>query len=298
MELQEGAYKPVSEDTRAKAGFKRRLKPSEIRNLWLSRVFIWIVIVITLYPVVWVLAASMSKGDNFYLGSIFPKEYSLVNYKKVIIETDFLIWVKNSLLVCLGVSVIQLFLTATAAYAFSRMRFRGRKYGLMSLLILQLFPSSMAMSAIYIIVARLDLVDNLFALVLLLAGGSAFNIWLLKGYIDRLPRELDEAALADGASHFQVFWRIILPLASPMLVVIFLFSFIGAYTEFVITSIVAQSPESYTLVVGLRSFITDHFGHWTQFSAAAIMSSLPIMGVFMLLQKYIQGGLAAGAVKG
>jgi arabinogalactan oligomer/maltooligosaccharide transport system permease protein len=205
---------------------------------------------------------------------------------------------KNSLTVCFGVSIIQISLTATAAYAFSRLRFKGRRYGLMSLLILQLFPPAMAMSAIYIIVLKLNLIDNHIALILLLAGGSAFNIWLLKNYIDQLPKELDEAAIVDGANSFQVFWKIILPLAKPMLVVIFIFSFIGAYTEFIISSIVLQSPESYTLVVGLQTFLNNHFGHWTQFSAAAMMSSIPIMIIFMLLQKYIQGGLAAGAVKG
>ncbi len=298
MNVQVNAERKTHRVSSKKASYKHRLKPAEARNLWLSRLFIWIVIAAVMYPILWVFAASMSKGTNFYLGSLFPKEFSFINYEKVIMRTNFLIWVKNSMQVCLGVSLVQMALTTTAAYAFSRMRFKGRKYGLMSLLLLQLFPSAMAVSAIYLIVYRFNLIDSLFALVLLLAGGSAFNIWLLKGYMDQLPRELDEAAVVDGASHFQVFWRVILPLASPMLVVIFLFSFIGAYTEFIISSVVARSPERYTLVVGLRSFITDRFGNWTQFSAASIMASVPIMIVFMFLQKYIQQGLAAGAIKG
>ena len=141
--------------------------------------------------------------------------------------------------------------------------------------------------------------DNSLALILVLAGGSAFNIWLLKSYIDSIPVELDEAAKIDGAGDFQIFLRIILPLALPQIVVIFLFSFIATYSEYVITSIFLQTPGKATLAIGLQSFITNQFAaHWTLFSAAAVLSSLPIMIIFMLLQKYIQNGLIAGGVKG
>jgi arabinogalactan oligomer/maltooligosaccharide transport system permease protein len=200
---------------------------------------------------------------------------------------------------CLIVAVIQLTLTALAAYAFSRLRFTGRKYGLMTLLVLQVFPSSMAISGYYILIYKFGLVDNAIALILVLAGGSAFNIWLLKSYIDGIPVELDEAAMVDGAGHFTVFYRIILPLAMPQMVVIFLFSFIATYSEYVISSVFLQTPGKMTLALGLQSFITNQFAaHWTLFSAAAVISSLPIMIVFMALQKYIQNGLIAGGVKG
>ena len=141
--------------------------------------------------------------------------------------------------------------------------------------------------------------DNSIALILVLAGGSAFNIWLLKSYIDGIPVELDEAALVDGAGSFTVFIKIILPLAVPQLVVIFLFSFIGTYSEYIISSVFLQTPGKMTLALGLQSFITNQFAaHWTLFSAAAVLSSIPIMVVFMTLQKYIQNGLVAGGVKG
>lgn len=287
--------KQISKTTRV----KRKLKPKELRSLWLGRIFIWFMIALSLFPMVWVVASSLSKGDSFFLGSVFPDELSLDNYKKLFTESNFLLWVFNSFKVCIGVAVIQLLMTAFAAYAFSRMKFFGRKYGLMSLLLLQIFPNAMSLSAIYVIIYKLNMIDNLFALILLLAGGNAYNIWLLKNYIDKLPRELDEAAVVDGAGHFQVFRKIILPLASPMLVVIFIFSFIGVYSEFIITSVVARSPENYTLAVGMRTYIDNQFSaHWTLFSAASVLSSMPIMIVFMLLQKYIQGGLAAGSVKG
>lgn len=242
--------------------------------------------------------SSFSLGDSFFLSSLFPKEFSFNNYVTLFKKTKFTTWIWNSLKLCLVSAMIQLFLTSTAAYAFARLRFYGRKFGLMALLILQVFPSSMALSGYYIILYRFGLADSNLALMLVIAGGSAFNIWLLKSYIDGIPIELDEAALVDGAGHLVVFTKIILPLAVPQLIVIFLFSFIGTYSEYVISSVFLQSPGKYTLALGLQSFITNQFAaHWTLFSAAAVLSSLPIMIIFMALQKYIQSGLAAGGVK-
>lgn len=221
------------------------------------------------------------------------------HYVELFKETDFVLWVWNSLKMCLLVAVIQLILTSLAAYAFSRLRFTGRKYGLMTLLILQVFPNSMAVSGYYILVYKFGLADSSLALILVLAGGSAFNIWLLKSYMDGIPVELDEAAMVDGAGNFTVFYKIILPLALPQLVVIFLFSFIATYSEYVISSVFLQNPNKMTLALGLQSFITNQFAaHWTLFSAAAVLSSIPIMVVFMALQKYIQNGLSVGGVKG
>ncbi len=278
---------------------KEHLRASDRRILWLSRVIVWLVIIIVLFPVVWIVMSSLSAGDSFFLSSLFPKKLSFDHYVELFRETDFVLWVWNSLKMCLFVAVIQLTLTALAAYAFSRMRFTGRKYGLMTLLVLQVFPNSMAISGYYILVYQFGMVDSSLALILVLAGGSAFNIWLLKSYIDAIPRELDEAAMVDGAGKFTVFRRIILPLAMPQMVVIFLFSFIATYSEYVISSVFLQNPGKRTLALGLQSFITNQFAaHWTLFSAAAVLSSLPIMIVFMALQKYIQNGLVAGGVKG
>ncbi len=278
---------------------KKKLNGSDLRTLWFSRIFIWFVIVLVLFPAVWILMSSFSVGDSFFLSSLFPKKISFEHYKELFSETDFVIWVINSLKLCFIVAIIQLTLTTLSAYAFSRMRFTGRKYGLMTLLVLQVFPNSMAVAGYYVLLYKFELVDNSLALILVLAGGSAFNIWLLKSYIDSIPRELDEAAAIDGAGDFQIFYRIILPLAMPQIVVIFLFSFIATYSEYVITSIFLQTPEKATLALGLQTFITNQFAaHWTLFSAAAVLSSLPIMIIFMLLQKYIQNGLIAGGVKG
>lgn len=279
--------------------YKDKLSFSEKRTLWVSRVVIWLVIIVVMFPTVWIVMSSFSAGDSFFLSSLFPKNFSTEHYAELFRETDFVLWVGNSLKICLIVSVIQLVLTALAAYAFSRLRFTGRKYGLMTLLVLQVFPSSMAVSGYYILIYKFGLVDSSLALILVLAGGSAFNIWLLKSYIDGIPVELDEAAMVDGAGHFTVFYKITMPLAMPQMVVIFLFSFIATYSEYVITSVFLQTPGKMTLALGLQSFITNQFAaHWTLFSAAAVLSSLPIMIIFMALQKYIQNGLIAGGVKG
>lgn len=279
--------------------YKEKMSSADIRGLWASRVVIWITIVIVLFPALWIVMSSFSAGDSFFLSSLFPEKLSMEHYVELFQETDFVLWVWNSLKLCLIVAVIQLMLTSLAAYAFARFRFTGRKYGLMSLLVLQVFPNSMAVAGYYILIYKFGLVDSNFALIFVLAGGSAFNIWLLKSYIDGIPVELDEAAMMDGANQFQVFYKIVLPLAMPQLAVLFLFSFIATYSEYVITSIFLQTPGKMTLALGLQSFISDQFAaHWTLFSAAAVISSLPVMVVFMCLQRFIQNGLVAGGVKG
>ena len=278
---------------------KEKLAPSVLRSLWISRVVIWITMVLVIFPALWIVMSSFSAGDSFFLSSLFPDKLSTEHYVKLFRETNFTTWVFNSLKLCLIVACIQLAMTSLAAYAFARLRFTGRKYGLMSLLVLQVFPNSMAVAGYYILIYNFGLVDSSIALIFVLAGGSAFNIWLLKSYIDGIPIELDEAALVDGANQFQVFYRIVMPLAMPQLAVLFLFSFIATYSEYVITSIFLQTPGKMTLALGLQSFISDQFAaHWTMFSAAAVISSLPIMVVFMGLQRFIQNGLVAGGVKG
>lgn len=278
---------------------KEKISASDSRALWSSRIIIWITILLVMFPVLWILMSSFSAGDSFFLSSLFPEKFSTEHYIALFQETNFMLWVFNSLKFCLIVAIIQLILTSLAAYAFARLRFTGRKYGLMSLLVLQVFPNSMAVAGYYILIYQFGLVDSSIALIFVLAGGSAFNIWLLKSYIDGLPVELDEAAMMDGANQFQVFYKIIIPLAMPQLAVIFLFSFIATYSEYVITSIFLQTPGKMTLALGLQTFISDQFAaHWTMFSAAAVISSLPIMIVFMCLQRFIQNGLVAGGVKG
>lgn len=275
------------------------VKRWENKILWISRGIIWLTIIVVMFPALWVFMASFSRGDSFFMTSLIPKKLGIDNYINLFQKTDFVLWMFNSLKLCLIVAIVQLVLTSLAAYAFSRMRFPGKEKGLMTLLALQVFPNSMALAGYYILIYRFGLADNFLAIILVLAASSAFNIWLLKSYMDNIPKELDEAAFVDGAGHFTTFIKIILPLAVPQLLVIFLFSFIATYSEFVISSVFLQTPKNFTLAIGLQSFITNQFAaNWTLFAAAAVLSSLPIMIIFMFLQKYIQSGLTAGGVKG
>ncbi|MGL5351701.1 MAG: sugar ABC transporter permease [Clostridium sp.] len=279
--------------------YKKKLNPREKREAWLGRIVIWVMILITVFPVVAIVSASMAKGESFTQSSIFPAQWTLENYSKVLKNTDFIIWVRNSLLICTAVATLQLALSVPAAFAFSKLRFKGRKKGLMSLLLLQMFPAAMALPAIIGIVYTFGLTDKPWVLILILAGGSAYNIWLLKGAVDGIPTDLVEAAYIDGASTKEVFFKIILPLLRNMMIVIFLFAFIGAYSEFIFTSSLIKDNSMQTVATGLRSFINNQFSaNWTQFSAAAIMASVPLVVIFMFSQKYIAKGLVSGAVKG
>ncbi|MFR7934917.1 MAG: sugar ABC transporter permease [Clostridium perfringens] len=285
--------------TTSELKYERKLRPAEKRMAWISRIFIWFMLLVVLFPVFAVVSASMAKGEVFTQTSLIPSAWTLENYAKVLTETNFLIWVKNSLIICVVVSVIQLLLTVPMAFAFSRLKFWGRKNGLMMLLLLQMFPAAMSLPAILALAYRLDGMDHIITLIIIQAGAGAFNVWLLKGAIDGIPKELTEAAYVDGASTFQTFTMIILPLLRNMLLVIFLFTFIGAYSEFIFASALLKSPESLTLAVGMQQFITNNFSaNWTQYSAAAIMASIPIVAFATIAQKYMAKGLTAGSVKG
>lgn len=280
--------------TTSELKYERKLRPAERRMAWISRIFIWFMLLVVLFPVFAVVSASMAKGEVFTQTTLIPSAFTLENYSKVLTETNFLIWVKNSLIICVVVSVIQLLLTVPMAFAFSRLKFWGRKNGLMMLLLLQMFPAAMSLPAILALAYRLDGMDHIITLIIVQAGAGAFNIWLLKGAIDGIPKELTEAAYVDGASTFQTFTMIILPLLRNMLLVIFLFTFIGAYSEFVFASALLKSPESLTLAVGMQQFITNNFSaNWTQYSAAAIMASIPIVAFATIAQKYMAKGLTA-----
>ena len=274
------------------------LTKQERIGAWVGRIFIWVVIAITMFPVVAVVSASLADGEVFIQKSVFPENFTFNNYVSVIKDTDFLEWMKNSLIVCTTVACIQLALAVPAAYAFSKLKFIGRRNGLMSLMLLQIFPTTMALPAILGIVYRFGGMDKLWVLILIISGGNAYNIWLLKGFMDGIPKELSEAALVDGASTWQVFTRIILPLTRNMLIVIFLFSFIAPYSEFIYSAALIKDPSALTLPLGMELFIKDKFStNWSSYSAAAIMS-LPIVMMFMASQKYIAKGLTAGSVKG
>lgn len=262
---------------------------------------------IILMPIFWILLASLREVGNLFSGqSIYLKDLTFINYKNLIAKSDFFIWVKNSFIVCSVSTIIALCVTCMAGYAYSRFSFQGRKYGLMFMIIIQMFPAMMAMVALYNLLNFFDRLTcgvigfNLLGLILIYTGGGIpFNTWLIKGYLDSLPKELEESAYIDGATEGQAFIKVILPLMGPIMAVIGIFTFIGAYNDFLIPSIVLQDSSQYTLAVGLRSFISERFGtNWTQFAAASVLGALPILIVFLALQRFLVEGLTKGALKG
>lgn len=264
--------------------------------------FFLIMFIIIGYPLFWAIMMSINPGTNMLVTDLFPSNPTLEHYIWLFTDprSDYLLWYKNSLIVAILNSLGSVIITSLIAYAFSRYKFIGRKYGLYLFLLLQMFPALMGMVAIYILLNTIGLTDSLWGLLLVYLGGQIpFNAWLVKGYFDTIPKELDEAAKIDGAGHLKVFWTIMLPLAKPILAVVALFNFMAPFMDFLLPRIVLTSPENYTLALGLYSFINDQFStNFTRFAAGAILIAIPIALVFLLLQRYLISGLTSGATKG
>ncbi|MCP4156955.1 MAG: sugar ABC transporter permease, partial [bacterium] len=239
-----------------------------------------------------------SKGLSISL-SLLPESPTLANFQYLLFDKPFFTWLLNSTIVAGATTIMGVFLAATAGYAFSRFRFPGRTAGLLSFLVTQMFPGTMMMIPLYLIVDMLGLLDTLFALVLIYSTTAIpFCVWMLKGYFDTIPRDLEEAALIDGASKTKIFYKIILPLAKPSLAVTALFSFMTAWNEFILAATFMNSETTYTLPVGLQNFVGQFAQDWGYFAAGAILVSIPIVALFFMLQKYLVSGLTAGGVKG
>ncbi|AST90564.1 sugar ABC transporter permease [Sutcliffiella cohnii] len=264
--------------------------------------FIGFMAIIIAYPLLWTIGISLNPGTSLYSASIIPENWSLEHYKWLFTDpnSDYLTWYKNSVIVAVANAFFSVVITAFVAYAFSRYRFKGRTYGLYAFLLLQMFPALMAMVALYILLNMLGLLDTLTGLILIYVGGQIpFNAWLVKGYFDTIPKELDEAARMDGAGHFGVFFKIMLPLAKPILAVVALFNFMAPFTDFLLPRIILRNPENYTLALGLFNFIADQFANnFTRFAAGSILIAIPIALVFLFLQRYLISGLTAGGTKG
>jgi arabinogalactan oligomer / maltooligosaccharide transport system permease protein len=284
---------------------KKNLRSGEIAALWFSRLFVWLFIFVIMIPIAWIVGQSFQPG-LIYTPSIIPSGFTWAHYQTVLFPSNqfgapaFYTWVRNSTVICTSVGVATVILVATMAYAFARFRFVGRKYGLMALLLIQMFPAQMAAVAFLRLEYRVNAYDTLWGVILVFIGaGLPFSAWLFKGYVDSLPRDLEEAAYVDGASRFQAYWKIILPLTRPMMAVVFLFSWFGLYSEYLLTSILLPSADNWTVALGLRNFISGGFlNDWTTFAAGAVVGAVPVTLVFIFMQRFLVSGLARGAVKG
>jgi arabinogalactan oligomer/maltooligosaccharide transport system permease protein len=266
-------------------------------------------IAFALFPLIWMASASFDQLGKINTQSLIPQYRGLDNYRLLWENPDqpYWRWMRNSVVIASINAVVQLAIGATAAYALSRFRYRGRKTTLMTILVIQMFPQLLAVTAFYVILADLresiPFMDfgNPIALLVIFAGGAlGINAWMLKGFFDSIPSEIDESAKIDGASHGQIYIRIILPLALPMLSVVALLSFIGTMNEFLLTSVIlGGNQDSITLAVGMRQFIeTDFQENWGAFAAGALIATLPVMLLFIWLQKFVVSGLTAGSLKG
>jgi arabinogalactan oligomer/maltooligosaccharide transport system permease protein len=256
------------------------------------------------FPIVYVLSAALSTGgtltgSNQLFASIDPANFQALN------ATKFWLWMGNTLVVAIATSAGTVLMGAAAAYAFSRFRFAGRRSGLTSLLIIQMFPQILAFVAIFLLLLTLGEVvpalglDSRLALIAVYLGGAlGANTFLMYGFFNSVPHEIDEAAKIDGATHAQTYWTIILPLVVPILAVVALLSFISTFGEFVVARVVLQSEENWTLAVGLYSMVASQKdANWGLFAAGACLAALPVLLLFLFLQRYIVSGLTAGAVK-
>ncbi|WP_158373069.1 sugar ABC transporter permease [Cellulosimicrobium cellulans] len=264
-----------------------------------------VMIAICLLPLLYVLSASLNPGGTLTGSNQLFRTFSLENYTELG-PRGYDNWALNSLVVSTATAVGTVLMGAAAAYAFSRFRFRGRRSGLTTLLLVQMFPQMLAFVALFLLLLSLSEVfpaiglnTQLGLICVYLGGALGVNTFLMYGFFNTVPREIDEAAKIDGASHAQIFWTIILRLVAPILAVVGLLSFISSYGEFIIAKVVLQRPERFTLALGLYNWASDERNaRWGIFAAGAVIAAIPVVLLFLFLQKYIVGGLTAGSVKG
>jgi arabinogalactan oligomer/maltooligosaccharide transport system permease protein len=264
-----------------------------------------VAVVYAAFPLVYVVSASLSEGGTLTGSNALFSEVSTENYA-ALGDTVFWTWMGNTLFIAITTAIGTVLMGASAAYAFSRFRFSGRRVGLTSLLVIQMFPQMLAFVAIFLLLLGLGNVaptlgvNSKIALICVYLGGAlGVNTFLMYGFFNTVPRELDEAAKIDGATHTQIYWTIILRLVSPILAVVGLLSFISTFGEFIIARVILQSESNWTLAVGLYGWVSALLeANWGLFAAGAVLAAIPVLILFLFLQKYIVGGLTAGAVKG
>ncbi len=256
--------------------------------------------ILTLVPVLWVLKTALPASRNLSVSlNPLPDRFELDNFRDLFNSDLFWTQLGNSLVISICTTVVGVFFACTAAYAFSRFKFPGRRLGLMAFLVTQMFPGTMMMIPLYQVLEWLSLLDASIGLILVYSATSVpFCVWMLKGYFDTIPLEIEESAIMDGASQFTIFWRIIMPLSRPAIAVTALFSFMTAWNEFILAATFMSDEARYTLPVRLQQYVTQYNTDWGHFAAGAVVVSIPVMILFFVLQRHLVGGLTAGSVKG
>jgi arabinogalactan oligomer/maltooligosaccharide transport system permease protein len=279
---------------------------------WWRHVILWVAVAVAVFPPLYVITAAFNADQTLSGTSFLPRAFTLENFKGLFVQKEggaevfFLRWFRASIVIAVLNAFFTVFIGALSAYAFSRFRFRGRRMGMLFLLLIQMFPGLLNLVAIYLIVLRTGEVvpalglNKLTALLLVyLSGAMSVNLWLMKGFFDSIPSELDESARVDGATPAQIFWGVILPLAVPVLSVVGMFAFVGTLNEFITASVLLETVDNFTLPLGLQSYISTNFEeNWGSFAAGVLIAQIPAIIGFIFVQKYIISGLTQGSVKG
>lgn len=287
----------------------QRRKPTRRSRWWMEVGWKYpvaaLIIFYAAFPLVFVLSASLSERGSLSAAQSLFSSISTVNYQ-ALNDTQFWTWMGNTLIIGLSSAFGAVLMGACAAYAFSRFRFKGRRASLTGLLILQMFPQMLAFVAVFLlllslgeVVPALGLNSKLALICVYLGTALGANTFLMYGFFNSIPAEMDEAAKIDGATHAQIFWKLIMPLVSPILAVVGLLAFLASFGEFVLARIVLVSEENWTLAVGMYQWVSDQLSaRWGIFAAGTVIAAIPVLVLFLVLQKYIVGGLTAGSVKG
>ena len=289
---------------------EQKRTPSAARGRRISKIIRMIIAIVmilfALFPVAWAISASINPTGNLASQTLIPANAGLDNYRDLFNDYPFTTWMWNSIRVSVTVTLLSVLITTTTAFAFSRFRFYGRGTLLKSILLIQVFPAILAMVAIFALLQQLGTVVSFLGLNTLtglgfiyLGGAMGINIWLMKGFFDTVPIDIDESAMVDGATHWQTFWMLIFPLVRPVVIVVGLLTFISVYGEFLLARILLTSSDKFTAMLGLYQMQANQFStNWGVFTAGAIIAAIPIVVLYLFLQDYIVGGLTSGAVKG
>ena len=256
--------------------------------------------IIIIYPLLITATSAFKAGNMIAFRVDFDADWTLNNFRRLFNETPYLTWYKNTLIVAVSTMIIQVMIVTLAGYTYSRYRFAGRKSSLMVFLIVQMVPTMSALTAFYVMGLLANGLDRFWLVTLIyIGGGIPMNTWLINGYFDTVPIDLDESAKLDGAGHFRIFWQIVLPLVKPMVAVQALWAFMGPFGEFLLARFLLRSQERLTVAVGLQTFINDARNQRVAlFAAGAILIAVPIAALFFFLQKYFVSGLTSGGTKG
>jgi arabinogalactan oligomer / maltooligosaccharide transport system permease protein len=278
-------------------------KPRELSNSGklLAYIVLSIFAVFSCYPILRVLGISLRPGDRLLTKSLslIPPDATLTTYVKLFMDEPFLLWLSNSLIVSLAVTLVGVGLAATAGYAFSRFKFKGRNAAMIGMITTQMFPVTMLLLPLFIVLIKLRLFDNYWGLIIAYSATALpFTTWQMKGYYDTIPYSLEEAASIDGCSPGKTFLLIVLPLAAPALVITALFSFMTAWSEYLVAAVIIQDQALFTLPLGLKTFQSNMEVAWGLYSAGAVVVSIPVVVLFLILSRWLISGLTLGSVKG